>query len=112
MGHQFTFLVLGSDGIFDHMKSQEACDIVESSLRRYYGDTDRALDRLVKIASARSVDDCTAALAVWGPNELETPTRAVSERFLFNDDSSVGFTTSHESFGHSEPRAKEEEEEE
>lgn len=80
----YTFLLLSSDGVFEEMDREEACQVLETGLRRFAGDPVRAVDRLIKVASAHSQDDCTVILAVWNDGLLDTPTRAKSQRYLLH----------------------------
>jgi len=86
------FLLLTSDGVCDDMSYEDACKIVESSLRRSPNNSTRAAEKLVRAASSKTSDDCTVAVAVWCGPEPATPSRVMSRRFdlpLSSSDMSV-----------------------
>jgi protein phosphatase 2C family protein 2/3 len=81
----FAFLLLGTDGIFDELSNEDACAIVDTTLRRTQMDASKALDKLIKLAAKFSQDDVTAAVAVWSCKDQGTPTaRGLSKRYPNN----------------------------
>ena len=81
----YTFLLLSSDGVFEYLDHEEACEMIETGLRRFSGDPSRAVERLIKVAAEHSQDDCTVVLAVWvDSSSQDTPTRAKSQRFVLS----------------------------
>lgn len=73
------FLLLASDGVFDEMSCDEVCKHVELNLKR--ADFRKAADKLAKIATTKTLDDCSVAMAVWCCPEPDTPTRVMSKRY-------------------------------
>ena len=63
------FMVLGCDGVFDVLSSQQATNIVAKQLNEH-GDVQRACDALVRECDERmSQDNISALVVVFAPKD-------------------------------------------
>jgi serine/threonine protein phosphatase PrpC len=62
---KYTFMILASDGVWDVMSSESACDYVSKILTKNNGNADLAASKLVSMCSKYNQDDVTAAVIVW-----------------------------------------------
>jgi protein phosphatase PTC2/3 len=61
---QPSFVIFATDGIWDCMPSERACDVVAKSLAKY-NDEERAAAKLCQVASELNTDDCSAVVVVF-----------------------------------------------
>jgi serine/threonine protein phosphatase PrpC len=59
------FLIMATDGIWDVLSNELACDIVRSALRSNGNNAELAATRLVEEASRITADDISVAVVVW-----------------------------------------------
>jgi serine/threonine protein phosphatase PrpC len=62
---KYTFMILASDGVWDVMSSESACDYVSKVLAKNAGNADLAASKLVSMCSKYNQDDVTATVIVW-----------------------------------------------
>lgn len=80
-GH--TFCVLATDGVWDAVKNDKACDIVARSLLKH-DDPNRAAQKLADYAADLNSDDVTVVVITWtcaGTNIEDMKNKAKSKKF-------------------------------
>ena len=79
---KFTFMILASDGVWDVMSSDAACDYVSKILSKSGGNADLAAARLVATCAKYNQDDVSACVFVWqqqlGAELGKSPSNATS----------------------------------
>jgi len=59
-----TFVILATDGIWDAMSGEKACDIVAKSLAKH-NDEEAAARKLCQVAAELNSDDCSAVVVLF-----------------------------------------------
>ena len=59
-----TFVILATDGIWDAMSGEKACDVVAKSLAKH-NDEEAAARKLCQVAAELNSDDCSAVVAIF-----------------------------------------------
>jgi len=71
---QTSFLVLGSDGVYDALSNQDICKIISDSLDRSKN-VDKAAKALVQAAAKLQNDDVTVSIVVWNHRARSSSSR-------------------------------------
>ncbi|KAH9256244.1 hypothetical protein BASA81_005465 [Batrachochytrium salamandrivorans] len=60
------FMIVATDGVWDCMTNEQACDLVGRTLKATGGSAPSAAKKLVEMASKKNDDDITVNVLVWG----------------------------------------------
>lgn len=65
------FMIVATDGVWDCMTNEQACDLVGRTLKNTGGSAPSAAKKLVEMASKKNDDDITVNVLVWGVEDEE-----------------------------------------